>query len=115
MEMSAQMPLWQMLVLIGVMALGTLLLRTAPFLLFPAHKPTPRFVLFLGRYLPFAIMGFLIVYCLKSVSVTAYPFGLPEAIAVVFVAALHLWRKNTLLSIGAGTILYMVLVQAMFR
>ncbi len=109
------MKIWQMLVMVAVMALGSLLLRGAPFLLFPANKSTPRYVLFLGRYLPFAIMGLLIVYCLKGVHLSAYPFGLPEAIALLYVAAVHIWRRNTLLSIGTGTVLYMVLVQAVFR
>ena len=109
------MSVWQMLVLIAVMALAVLLLRGAAFLLFPAHRLTPRYVLFLGRFLPFAIMGLLLIYCLKEVSVAAYPFGLPEIIALAVVAALHIWKKNTLLSIGAGTVLYMVLVQAVFR
>lgn len=109
------MNVWQMLVLIAVMALAVLLLRGAAFLLFPAHRPTPGYVLFLGKFLPFAIMGLLLIYCLKEVSVAAYPFGLPEIIALAVVAALHIWKKNTLLSIGAGTVLYMVLVQAVFR
>ena len=109
------MKIWQMLILVAAMALGSLLLRAAPFLLFPAHRPTPRYVLFLGKYLPFAIMGLLIVYCLKAVSLIHYPFGLPEAIALLYVAAIHIWRKNTLLSIGTGTVLYMLLVQVVFR
>ena len=109
------MKIWQMLILVAAMALGSLLLRAAPFLLFPAHRPTPRYVLFLGKYLPFAIMGLLIVYCLKAVSLIRYPFGLPEAIALLYVAAIHIWRKNTLLSIGTGTVLYMLLVQVVFR
>ena len=108
------MSIWQMLILVGIMALGVLLLRGAPFLLFPPHRPTPRYILFLGKYLPFSIMGFLIVYCLKEIAPLAYPFGLPEAIALAVVAGLHLWKKNTLLSIGVGTVLYMVLVQVVF-
>lgn len=108
------MSVWQMLIMAGLMALASLLLRAAPFLLFPASRPTPRYVLYLGRFLPFAIIGLLIVYCLKNVSFVAFPFGLPEAIALLYVAAIHLWRKNTLLSIGTGTVLYMVLVQVVF-
>ena len=98
---------WQMLTLVAVMALAVLL--------FPAHKPTPRYILFLGKFLPFAIMGLLIVYCLKGVCLVSYPFGLPEAIALAYVAAVHIWKKNTLLSIGGGTLLYMLLVQVVFR
>lgn len=108
------MNIWQMLALVAVMALAVLLLRGAPFLLFPAHKPTPRYILFLGKFLPFAIMGLLIVYCLKGVCLVSYPFGLPEAIALAYVAAVHIWKKNTLLSIGGGTLLYMLLVQVVF-
>ncbi len=87
---------------IAVMAGVTLLLRVLPFLLFQEGK-APGWVTFLGAYLPYAIMGMLVVYCLKDVSFSRAPFGLPELAAVGLVAVLHVWKRNTLLSIAAGT------------
>lgn len=104
----------QTLLTILAVTLGTLLTRFLPFLLFPNSSKTPKLIRYLGRVLPYAVMGLLVVYCLRNVTVTAVPFGVPEAIAVLCVAGLHLWRKNTLLSIGVGTALYMALVQFVF-
>lgn len=95
---------------IAVMAGVTLLLRVLPFLLFKEGK-APACIEFLGKYLPGAIMGMLVVYCLKDVSFLQSPFGLPELAAVGLVAALHIWKRNTLLSIVAGTAFYMVLLR----
>jgi branched-subunit amino acid transport protein AzlD len=95
-------------------ALGTIVTRALPFIIFPAHKKTPAYLLYLGKVLPSASIGFLVVYCLQGVSVTAPPYGLPEAIAVLFTVALHYWKNNTLLSIGAGTVLFMIMVQFVF-
>ncbi|MDL2293294.1 AzlD domain-containing protein [Ruminococcaceae bacterium OttesenSCG-928-D13] len=111
--MTTMTPL-QTLLAILIMALVTLATRALPFILFPAGRPTPRYVVYLGKVLPFAITAMLVVYCLKDVRLTAAPFGLPELIALVVVAGLFLWRKNSLLAIAAGTVLYMVLVQAVF-
>lgn len=97
-----------------ILAGGTFLTRVTPFLLFPDNKEIPPFVVFLGRALPGALIGMLIVYCLKDVSFLETPHGLPEAISLLFILLLHLWRKNTLLSIGLGTLLYMLLVQVVF-
>lgn len=97
------------LMLIAVMAGVTILLRFLPFLLF--SKGTPRAVLYLGEVLPRAIMAMLVVYCLKGVSVISSPYGIPELIAVLMVVILHKWKHNTLLSILAGTLCYMFLVQ----
>ena len=102
------------LLTVGVIAGVTLLTRALPFLLFPASRPTPKWIAYLGRVLPFAIMGMLVVYCLKAVDPTAFPFGLPELIAIAFVVGMHKWRHNMLLSIGGGTVLYMLLVQVVF-
>lgn len=110
--MSSQMI--QELLIVAAMVMGTMITRFLPFLVFPAGKPVPRFVEFLGRTLPFATMGLLVVYCLKGVQLTKNPYGLPELIAVAVVAALHGWKRNTFLSIGAGTVCYMVLVQLVF-
>ncbi|MBQ3403965.1 MAG: AzlD domain-containing protein [Oscillospiraceae bacterium] len=98
---------------IAVMAIITLALRVAPFLIFGGKK-TPPVIQFLGTYLPYAIMGMLVVYCLKDVSVISAPHGLPELIAIVLVAVLHIWRRNTLLSIVSGTVCYMLLIQFCF-
>lgn len=100
--------------LVGVMSVGTILLRFLPFLLFPSGKKTPAFVTYLGKVLPFAMIGLLVVYCLKDVSVFSGSHGLPELIAIAVVVVLHVWRRNTLLSVASGTICYMLLVQFVF-
>lgn len=103
------------LLIVAAMICGTVITRFLPFLVFPAGKETPRFVDYLGKTLPFATMGLLVVYCLKGVDVTMAPHGLPELLAVVAIAALHRWKGNSLLSIGAGTVFYMFLIQVIFK
>ena len=100
--------------MIAVIALVTAALRFLPFLIFGENRKTPPLVTYLGQVLPYAIMGMLVVYCLKGVTFTASPFGIPEAIGCTLVALLHIWKRNTLLSIGAGTVCYMLLVQFVF-
>ena len=100
--------------MVAVIALVTILLRFLPFLIFGESRKTPPLVAYLGQVLPYAIMGMLVVYCLKGVTLTAAPYGIPEGIGCVVVALLHIWKRNTLLSIGAGTICYMLLVQFVF-
>ncbi len=100
--------------LIAVMALVTAGLRFLPFLIFGENRKTPPLVSYLGQMLPFAIMGMLVVYCLKDISFFAAPFGIPEFIGCAVVTLLHIWKRNTLLSIGAGTLCYMLLVQFVF-
>lgn len=95
--------------LVAVMAAVTALLRFLPFLVFRKNN-TPAFILYLGRVLPFAIIGMLVVYCLRETDVTAPPFGLKELAACAVVAGLHIWKRNTLLSILGGTLLYMALM-----
>lgn len=97
-----------------VMAAVTFLLRFLPFWLFRDENRRPALITYLGTVLPYAVMGMLVVYCLKSVSLMASPHGLPEFLAVAAVVLLHLWRRNTLLSIFGGTAFYMVLVQLVF-
>lgn len=97
-------------VMIAIMAGVTMILRVLPFLIFGDRK-TPAAIEFLGKYLPYSIMGMLVVYCLKSISLTAFPFGLPEILSAALVAALHIWKRNTLVSIVSGTACYMVLVR----
>lgn len=104
----------QHMITIALCALATMLTRFLPFILFPAGKPTPKFIRFLGHALPAAVFSMLVVYCLKNVSITTGSHGLPELIAIAVVAVLHLWKKQTLLSIAAGTIVYMLLVQQVF-
>ena len=92
----------------------TAALRFAPFLIFGKGRKTPALVMYLGRVLPCAIMGMLVVYCLKDVSLTTAPFGIPELTGCLIVAGLHIWKRNTLLSIGLGTLCYMLMVQFLF-
>ena len=102
------------IILILVMAVFTAFLRFCPFMVFNSKRGTPDIILYLGRVLPYAIMGMLVVYCLKDVKVFEGSHGLPELIAIAGVAALHVWKKNTLLSIVVGTVGYMLLVQFVF-
>lgn len=104
----------EQLLTIGLMAVAVVLTRFLPFLLFPSEKHTPRFVRFLGRYLASAVFGMLVVYCLKDVSFAASPHGLPQLLGIGATVALHLWRRNLLLSIAGGTVAYMLLVQYVF-
>ncbi|MBP3606268.1 MAG: branched-chain amino acid transporter permease [Clostridia bacterium] len=98
---------------IVIMAAVTFLLRMLPFVIF-GKKQTPAFIGYLGKYLPYAIMGMLVIYCLKGVAPLVFPHGLPELIAILTVVLLHIWRRNTLLSILGGTVVYMLLVQLVF-
>ena len=100
--------------IIAVTALVTIVLRFLPFLIFGENRKTPPLVAYLGRVLPYAIMGMLVVYCLKDMDLTAAPFGIPEILGCAVVALLHFWKRNTLLSIGTGTVCYMLLVQFVF-
>lgn len=100
--------------LILVMGLVTFCIRALPFWAFSGTRRQPAAVVYLGRVLPPAMMAMLIIYCLKNVSLFVMPFGIPEALGIAVVVLLHLWKKNTLLSIGGGTVCYMVLVQIVF-
>ena len=104
----------QGILIIAAMAVATMITRFLPFVLFPAGKKTPKYIEYLGNSLPYASMGLLVVYCLKGVSLTAAPFGAPEILAIVAIILLHNWKRNSLLSIGAGTVFYMILVQVVF-
>lgn len=99
-------------ILIAVMAFVTILLRFLPFLIF--RKQTPPYITYLGKVLPSAIIGMLVIYCLKDVSLTSHPHGLPELFAAACVVGLQVWKRNSLLSILLGTIVYMILVQFVF-
>ena len=99
-------------VLVAVMSLVTILLRFLPFLIF--RKQTPAYITYLGRVLPPAIIGMLVVYCLKDITLTVRPYGLPELIAAACVVGLQVWRRNALISILSGTVVYMLLIQTVF-
>lgn len=102
------------IILVTVCAVITAALRFIPFLIFSGKRKTPEFISYLGNVLPFAIMGMLVVFCLKNVSITSSPYGIPELISVLTVTVLHIWRRNTLLSIISGTVLYIILVNFVF-
>ncbi len=105
---------WQTVFTILAVAAGAVLSRFLPFWFFPKNRQIPPIVAYLGNTLPAAMMGLLVVYCLKGVSFVTPPHGLPELMAIALTAALHLWRKNALLSIGGGTALYMLLTRLVF-
>ena len=100
--------------LVVVIALVTAATRFLPFLIFRGKGSTPKLITYLGKVLPFAIIGMLVVYCLKDVTLTAAPFGIPELIGCAAVAGLHFWKRNTLLSIGGGTLVYMLFLNFVF-
>lgn len=100
--------------IVAVAALVTALIRFAPFLVFRGGRETPAVVLRLGKLLPCAVMAMLVVYCLRSVDFLGVSHALPEIIAAAVIVGLHIWRRNTLLSILAGTVVYMLLVQLVF-
>lgn len=108
------MTLTQRMITIGMVILGTLLTRFVPFLVFPAEKPTPQYIQYLGKVLPAAVFGLLVVYCLKNVSLFTGSHGIPELIGIAVVVGLHLWKRQMLLSIAGGTVCYMLLVQLVF-
>lgn len=108
------MTVMQSIITILAVVLGTMATRFLPFLIFPEGKEPPKFITYLGTVHPYAVIGLLVVYCVKDALWTSF-HGLPELIAILFIIFLHKWKKNTLLSIGAGTVLYMFLVQTCFR
>ena len=108
------MTLTQQIVTIAMVILGTMLTRFVPFFVFPAGKPTPKYVQYLGTVLPPAVFGLLIIYCLKNVSIFTGSHAIPELLAITLVIALHTWKRQMLLSIAGGTIFYMILVQFIF-
>lgn len=108
------MTLPQQIITIALCVLATIITRFTPFLLFRSDRPIPPLVAYLGSALPSAVFAFLVIYCLKDVNVTAAPHGIPVAIAVIVTACVHLYRRNILLSMLAGTLCYMIFVQYVF-
>lgn len=103
----------QSVITIAIVVLGTMITRFLPFIIFPEGKKPPKIIGYLGEALPYAVVGLLVVYCLKDAVFAKY-HALPELLAIVAVIIIHKWRKNTLLSIGVGTVLYMILIQKIF-
>ena len=108
------MTLSQQIITITICVLGTMATRFLPFFIFSSDKPTPKYIQYLGKALPSAIFGMLVVYCLKNVSFVSGNYGLPEIISILLVVGLHLWKRQMLLSIAGGTVCYMILVQLVF-
>lgn len=109
------MSVTQHVIMIGAVVMATMLTRFLPFVIFPSGKPTPGYIRYLGKYLPSAMFGLLVVYSLKDTDVLGGNHGLPEFIAVAVVAVLHLWKRQMLLSIAGGTVCYMLLIQFVFK
>lgn len=108
------MTLVQKIIIIGMAVLGTAMTRFLPFLVFPGDKPVPKYIQYLGRVLPSAVFGLLVIYCLRDVNILSGSHGIPELISIAAVAGLHLWKRQMLLSIAGGTVCYMLLVQMVF-
>ena len=108
------MTLSQEIITVAMIVLATILTRFLPFLVFPEGKPTPKYIRYLGKVLPSAVFGLLIIYSLRNVSVVSGSHGIPELISIALVVALHLWKRQMLLSIAGGTLCYMILVQMVF-
>ena len=108
------MSLTQQIITIAMVVLGTMITRFLPFLVFPSGKPTPKYIQYLGKVLPAAVFGLLIIYCLKNVSIFTGSHAIPELLSIAVVVVLHLWKRQMLLSIAGGTICYMLLVQFIF-
>ncbi len=108
------MTLTEQIITIALCVVGTMATRFLPFIVFNSKKPTPKYIQYLGKALPPAIFGMLVIYCLKDVSVLGGSHGLPELIAIAITVILHLWRKQMLLSIAGGTVCYMLLIQFVF-
>ena len=108
------MTLTQKILTIALCTLATALTRFLPFLVFNEKRSTPNYIIYIGKALPAAIFSMLIVYCLKGVTLFTGTYGIPEAIAITTVVALHLWKRQILLSIAGGTVCYMLLVQMLF-
>ncbi len=108
------MTLSQEIITVAMIVLATILTRFLPFLVFPEGKPTPKYIRYLGKVLPSAVFGLLIIYSLRNVNVFSGSHGIPELISIALVVALHLWKRQMLLSIAGGTLCYMILVQMVF-
>lgn len=109
------MSMKQQIIMILMAVAGTMLTRFFPFLLFPSGKETPKYIQYLGKVLPAAVFGMLVVYCLKNVSIFTGNHALPEILSIGLVIASYQWKRQMLLSIAGGTIFYMFLIQVVFK
>jgi branched-subunit amino acid transport protein AzlD len=108
------MTLIQQIITICMVVLGTVATRFIPFIVFPSNRSTPKYIQYLGKVLPSAALGLLVIYCFKNVSMLSGTHALPELISVAAVIFLHIWRRQMLISIAGGTVIYMLLVQLVF-
>ena len=108
------MTLSQQIIIIGICVAGTMLTRFLPFMIFSEERPTPEYIQYLGKALPAAIFGMLVVYCLKDVKFLSESHGIPEMISIAVTVLFLLWKRQMLLSIAAGTVCYMILIQFIF-
>lgn len=108
------MSLIQRVIMICMVILGTVITRFLPFIIFKSDKPTPKYVQYLGKMLPSAALGMLVIYCLKGASLFKGNHAIPELISIMVVVLLHLWKRQMLISIAGGTIFYMIFVQLIF-
>jgi branched-subunit amino acid transport protein AzlD len=104
------MTLTEQIITIGLCILGTMMTRFLPFLVFSENRTTPAFIQYIGKFLPSAVFGMLVIYCLKNVSFLSGTHGIPELIAIVVTVVLHKWKRQMLLSIAGGTVCYMLLL-----
>lgn len=102
------------LLIILTVALVTIIIRFLPFVLFPEGKKPPKVITYLSNVLPCAVIGMLVIYCLKDITPLTYPYAIPECIAIIIVVASYVWKRNTLVSILLGTLCYMILIQGVF-
>lgn len=111
------MNIYQLIIMVAAGVVATMLTRFIPFIAFRADRPTPKYILFLGKVLPPAVFALLVAYCLRDTAAAAptgidlSPNAMAQFIAVAFSIAIHVWKKNLMLSIAAGTICYMVLIR----
>ena len=121
-HLGGSMPLWEQIVLIMAAVLATMLTRFIPFIVFRPGKPTPKYILYLGKVLPASVFALLVMYCLKNISFvsptsdTNEIWGIPsdtiaQLLGVAFTILIHIWRKSMMWSIAAGTIFYMMLIR----
>ena len=108
------MTLTQQIITIGLCVLGTMTTRFLPFMIFNEHRKTPEFVQYLGKYLPSAVFGMLVIYCLRNINIFQGTHGIPEFLAITVTCGLHIWKRQMLVSIAGGTIFYMLLLHFIF-
>lgn len=109
------MSLAESIIIISVVILGTMITRFVPFVIFSSKRPAPDYIKYLGKVLPGAALGMLVIYSFKNINFLSKPHSIPEITAGLFVIVLHIWKRNMLLSIAGGTIFYMLLVQLVFN